>query len=168
MTASEFVLSQVDSPELVATARELFREYEAAIGTDLGYQGFASELATLPAPYTPPGGALLIARRGEQVAGCVGLRPMDAHVAEMKRLYVRPAHQGTGLGKRLVHAVIQAARHAGYDELRLDTLASMASAQALYQRLGFTGIPAYNSAHLPGTRFYSLRLATKVAGGMLR
>ncbi|MGH7238631.1 MAG: GNAT family N-acetyltransferase [Candidatus Saccharimonadales bacterium] len=160
MTVAEFVLSQVDSPELVAIARELFREYEAAIGTDLEYQGFASELAALPNPYMPPGGALLIAYTGTDVAGCVGLRPIDSHAGEMKRLYVRPTYRGTGLGERLVGAVIQAAQHAGYGELRLDTLSSMISAQALYQRLGFTEIPAYNSAHLSGTRFYSLRLAT--------
>lgn len=159
MTVSEFVLSQVDSPELVAIARELFREYEAAIGTNLEYQGFALELAALPRPYIPPSGALLIAHTGTDVAGCVGLRPIDSHAAEMKRLYVRPTYRGTGLGKRLIGAVVQAAEHAGYGELRLDTLASMVSAQALYRQLGFTEIPAYNSTHLPGTRFYSLRLA---------
>jgi ribosomal protein S18 acetylase RimI-like enzyme len=77
----------------------------------------------------------------------------------MKRLYVRPAYRKFGLGKRLVDAVIDAARGAGYRELRLDTLASMTSAQALYRRLGFIEISPYNTAHLPGTRFYSLDLA---------
>jgi ribosomal protein S18 acetylase RimI-like enzyme len=78
----------------------------------------------------------------------------------MKRLYVRPAHRKSGLGQQLVQAVIEAARRAGHRELRLDTLASMASAQALYRRLGFVEIPPYNTAHLPGTRFYSLDLTT--------
>jgi ribosomal protein S18 acetylase RimI-like enzyme len=64
-----------------------------------------------------------------------------------------------GLGKHFVEAVIQAARQAGYRELRLDTLASMTSAQALYQRLGFVEITPYNTKHLPGTRFYALRLS---------
>jgi putative acetyltransferase len=77
----------------------------------------------------------------------------------MKRIYVRPAYRSGGLGKRLVESVIQAARQAGYSELRLDTLPSMASAQALYHRLGFIEIPPYNSTHLPGTRFYALKLA---------
>jgi ribosomal protein S18 acetylase RimI-like enzyme len=160
MAPSEIILSQVDSPALVATARGLFREYEKAIGTDLEYQGFAAELAALPAPYMPPGGALLIAHVGADVAGCVGLRPIDTLTGEMKRLYVRPVHRSLGLGKRLVGAMIQAARQAGYRELRLDTLSSMASAQALYQRLGFLEIPPYNSSHLPGTRFYALKLAS--------
>ena len=159
MTGSEPTFEQADSPERVATARELFREYAQAIGTDLEYQGFSAELAALPTPYVPPRGALLIARIESDVAGCIALRPLDEHRGEMKRLYVRAAHRKFGLGKRLVDAVIDVARGAGYRELRLDTLASMTSAQALYRRLGFIEIPPYNTAHLPGTRFYSLDLA---------
>jgi putative acetyltransferase len=163
MPATQFALVQADGPGLVATARDLFREYAEAIGTDLEYQGFAAELDALPAPYTAPEGALLIARVGADVvgagvAGCVAMRPLGTGIGEMKRLYVRPGYRGTGLGRRLVEAVIDAARGAGCDELRLDTLPAMASAQALYRRLGFVEIPAYNDAHLPGTRFYSLKL----------
>jgi putative acetyltransferase len=143
----------------VELVRSLFREYAEAIGTDLEYQGFAAELAALPAPYVPPSGALLIARAGADVAGCVALRPLDARTGEMKRLYVRPAYRSSGLGKRLVEAVIHAARQAGYSELRLDTLPSMSAAQALYQRLGFNEIAPYGAKYLPGTRFYALRLS---------
>lgn len=158
MSPPAVTLRQADGPELVATARALFREYAAAIGIDLEYQGFAAELAALPAPYVPPAGALLIAQVGEAVAGCVGMRPLDPHTAEMKRLYVRADCRGWGLGEQLVQAVIEAARRGGYRELRLDTLHSMHSAQTLYQRLGFVEIPPYGSKHLPGTRFYALRL----------
>lgn len=153
-------LFQADTPERVETARALFREYAAAIGTDLEYQGFSAELAALPDPYVPPRGALLIARLDDEVAGCVGLRPIGDGVGEMKRLYVRPACRKYGLGQQLVQAVIDAARAAGHRELRLDTLASMTSAQALYRRLGFAEIPPYNATHLPGTRFYALDLST--------
>lgn len=154
----EFRLVQVESAPSISIARELFGEYAQAIGTDLEYQGFSAELASLPAPYVPPAGALLIAQSAEQVAGCVGLRPLDAHTAEMKRLYVRSGFRGAGLGRILVKAVIHAARVAQYRELRLDTLASMVSAQALYRQLGFVEIPAYGDKYLPGTRFYSLGL----------
>jgi putative acetyltransferase len=157
--APEFALTQADSPALVAIARELFNAYADAIGTDLEYQGFAAELAALPAPYVPPGGALLIAHAGTDVAGCVGLRPLDSCTGEMKRLYVCPAYRSHGLGKRFVEAVIHAARQNGYGELRLDTLPDMKSAQALYHRLGFVEIPPYNNKYLPGTRFFALKLA---------
>jgi ribosomal protein S18 acetylase RimI-like enzyme len=152
-------LRQADSLELVVTARDLFREYAEAIGTDLEFQGFTAELAALPKPYVPPRGALLIAQIESAAAGCVALRPLDEHRGEMKRLYVRPAYRKSGLGKTLVEGAIGAARRIGYRELRLDTLAGMTSAQALYRRLGFVEIPPYNTTHLPGTQFYSLDLS---------
>lgn len=152
------ILVPVQSRVQVAIARELFREYADAIGIDLEYQGFTAELATLPSPYTPPHGTLLIAQIDNETAGCVALRRLDDATGEMKRLYVRPAFRGHGLGKCLVEAVIQAARSAGYTALRLDTLASMETALGLYRKLGFIEISAYNSGYLPGTQFYELRL----------
>ena len=145
-------------PEQVAIARQLLREYAAAIGVDLEYQGFSNELAALPSPYAPPQGALLIAQAGADVAGCVALRRLDDNAGEMKRLYVRPAFRGLGIAERLIASIVGAARDAGYCELRLDTLADMLSAQSLYRKLGFVEISPYNDAHLPGTRFYMLRL----------
>lgn len=161
MIATDIHLSQAGTPEQVAIARALFREYAQAIGTDLEYQGFSAELRALPSPYSPPAGALLIAQAGEAIAGCVALRPLDGHTGEMKRLYVRPGHRSGGLGERLVLAVIDAARAAGYRELRLDTLPSMAAAQSLYRRLGFVEIPPYGGKALPGTRYFALTLAPR-------
>ena len=159
MTRLDIVVRQVDTPGLVEIARGLFREYAEAIGTDLEYQGFSEELAALPSPYIPPRGALLIARVEAEVAGCVAMRPLTEEVAEMKRLYVRSGFRSSGLGRRLVEAVVNIASGTGYKELRLDTLASMGAAHALYLRLGFVEIPPYNTSHLPGTRFFSLKLA---------
>jgi ribosomal protein S18 acetylase RimI-like enzyme len=143
----------------LASVVELFHEYAASIGVDLEYQKFSAEVATLPGQYAPPRGDLLLAKVNGEVAGCVALRSLDASILEMKRLYVRPSVRGSGLGKRLVEAAILIARQSGYVELRLDTLATMVSAQALYQTLGFIEIGPYGKAFLPATRFYSLRLA---------
>jgi len=151
-------LASVESQEHAGAARELFLEYASAIGVNLEYQGFAAELAALPLPYLPPHGALLVARVNDDAAGCVALRRIDERTGEMKRLYVRPAFRRFGLGRHLIGEAIRAARGAGYTALRLDTLPSMAAAQGLYRSLGFAEIPAYNSTHLPGTRFYELRL----------
>jgi ribosomal protein S18 acetylase RimI-like enzyme len=156
--ADPITLELVESQEQTAAARGLFLEYAAAIGVDLEYQGFTAELAALPLPYVPPHGALLIARINHVTAGCVALRRIDEQTGEMKRLYVRPVFRSSGLGKHLIGETIQAARRAGYVVLRLDTLPSMAAAQGLYRSLGFSEIPAYNRTHLPGTRFYELRL----------
>jgi GNAT superfamily N-acetyltransferase len=152
------MLVAVTRPDQAALAQELFREYASAIGVDLEYQGFAAELSGLPRPYAPPDGILLLAEVGGEAAGCVAMRRLDAHTAEMKRLYVRTGYRGHRLGEQLVDAVIDAARSSNYRALRLDTLPGMASAQALYRKRGFVEIPAYNRSHLPGTLFYELRL----------
>ncbi len=158
MSAPQVAITQARAAKDIASVGELFREYAASIGVDLEYQGFSSELARLPGQYAPPSGDLLVAKVNGEAAGCVALRALDQATLEMKRLYVRPSARGTGLGKLLVEAAISIARQNGYAELRLDTLASMASAQKLYGALGFVEIPPYGNTFLPGTRFYSLPL----------
>lgn len=138
---------------------ELFRAYEAHIGVDLSYQGFAGELASLPGKYAPPQGQLLIARNAAGVAiGCVALRPVDASgCCEMKRLFVTAQGRGLGLGRALAEAVIAEAKKLGYAELRLDTLPTMHEAIALYRKLGFVPIEPYYAAR-EGTLFMALSL----------
>lgn len=138
---------------------QLFRAYAASLPIDLGYQGFDGELQSLPGKYAPPHGALLIARDGDGAAlGCVAMRPLEEGVCEMKRLYVAPEGRGKGVGKQLALAIIEAARAAGYREMRLDTLNSMHGAQALYRALGFVEIGAYYDTPIEGTVFMSLTL----------
>ncbi len=99
-----------------------------------------------------PAGCLLIGRRGDELIGCVGLRPIEAHgypVGEIKRLYVRDVARGLGVGRQLVQAVIQRARQAGHSKIVLDTFDGMTAARSLYTMLGFVPIPPYGAAELP-------------------
>lgn len=128
-----------EAPEM----RELFSEYGRSLGIDLSFQDFDQELATLPGKYSPPDGAVIIARLEEVACGCVALRRIDATTCEMKRLYVRPDARGLGIGAELVRRIMDTAKARGYRAMRLDTLPSMRSAIALYASFGFREIPAY-------------------------
>lgn len=153
-------IAAVGSADDLAAAIALFRAYAASLEVDLAYQDFAAELAAMPGKYAPPSGALLLARdvSGTPI-GCVGLRPIaPSGCCEMKRLYVAPAGRGSGLGERLVQAVIAEARRIGYREMRLDTLPTMTGAIALYRKLGFAPIAPYYETPVAGTQFLRLRL----------
>jgi ribosomal protein S18 acetylase RimI-like enzyme len=147
-----------DLPREADDVRTLLREYADGLGVDLCFQDFESELAALPGKYAPPRGRLLLARRGDELLGCVALRPLDERDCEMKRLYVRPQARGERLGRRLAERLIAEARAAGYARICLDTLPAMASAQSLYAALGFEPIAPYVFNPVPGTKFLALEL----------
>lgn len=147
-------------PAHLDTVRAIFREYADSLNIDMGFQDFNQELAELPGKYAPPRGTVLLAWQDGEVIGCAAMRPIDQHIGEMKRLYVRPAGRRLALGKRLAVSIIDAAKEAGYRQMRLDTLPSMTAAQALYASLGFADIPAYVFNPIPGTRYLELDLAT--------
>jgi ribosomal protein S18 acetylase RimI-like enzyme len=138
--------------------RSLFAEYAASLDVDLCFQGFAAELAGLPGAYAAPTGRLLLAEHDAEVVGCVAMRPLTGSDCEMKRLYVRPTVRGMALGRRLVERICDEARAAGYRRIRLDTLASMTAAIALYESIGFESTAPYGDHRLDGMRYFARRL----------
>lgn len=140
-------------PSHLAVTRELFSEYADSLDFDLGFQGFERELASLPGEYAAPGGCILLGRNGAVVVGCVALRPLGHKIAEMKRLYVRPAFQGQGVGRSLCTALLGRAVELGYQKIRLDTVPGMAAAIGLYESLGFYSIPPYRENPVPGATY---------------
>jgi GNAT superfamily N-acetyltransferase len=141
---TQLTIHRAESDADIAAVRELFEEYENFLGFDLCFQGFEQELASLPGDYAPPRGCLLLARgpRGE-VAGCVAVRPFEADICEMKRLYLRAPYRGHGQGRRLAETVVDAAREIGYAAMRLDTVGRLTESIALYRSIGFVDIPPY-------------------------
>jgi putative acetyltransferase len=149
-------LQEPCSPASLAIVRTLFEEYRALLGVDLCFQGFDQEIATLPGDYRAPAGRLWLALADGEPAGCVGIRPLADDNCEMKRLYVRPVHRGTGLGRRLAKLAVDAARTIGYRRIYLDTLASMTAAIELYRSLGFEETEPYRHNPVPGALFFAL------------
>ncbi len=139
------------------TVRALFTEYAQSLNVDLALQGFERELADLPGDYAPPRGCLVLAEVEGDVAGCCALRPLDTsdypNAAEMKRLYVRKAFRGFGLGRTLAEAILEAAHRLGYSTVLLDTLDQMETARALYADLGFIEIPPYYHNPFAGAHY---------------
>ena len=137
-------LFQATTDEHIEAARTLFEEYAASLGFSLCFQNFDQELKNLPGDYAPPDGRLLLAVEDDQLAGCIALHKLERGVCEMKRLFVRPGHRATGLGRFLAESIIDEARKLGYTHMRLDTIpGKMDKAIALYHSLGFVEIEPY-------------------------
>jgi len=151
--AQSAVVYSVPTAAEVPIMRELFREYAASIGSDLSFQDFNAELDGLPGKYAQPDGVMILARQKGEPCGCVALRKIDTRTCEMKRLYVKPAGRGLGIGRSLVTRIIEEARARGYSSMRLDTWPSMKSAVALYKSFGFQEIAPYTFNPIPGTLF---------------
>jgi ribosomal protein S18 acetylase RimI-like enzyme len=151
-----------EGPELLEEARLIFRDYEASLAVDLCFQNFDAELATLPGDYSPPAGQLLLALVDGVVAGCGALRPLPdcdyPNACEMKRLYVRPAFRGFGIGRLLVQALLDEAKRAAYSCVLLDTLDDMEAARELYTSVGFEEIPPYYFNPIAGAHYLKANL----------
>ena len=150
---TQVAIREAESPEDLALVRDLFVEYAASLGFDLAFQGFDREVAELPGAYAPPRGVILLALDGDRAAGCVALRSLGDEICEMKRLYVRPAFRGTGLGRRMAEAILAEGRSRGYQRMRLDTVPAMQGAIALYRSLGFREIEPYRANPITGALF---------------
>lgn len=166
MTAStdlDIALRVAESPEDIAAIRVLFEDYQSDLGIDLCFQGFADELRQLPGDYAEPGGLLIMATVDGAPAGCCAFRPLATsdhlNACEMKRLFVRRAFRGFGLGRLLVEQIVSRADLAGYTTMLLDTLSDMEAARALYEDVGFVEVAPYYHNPLPGAHYLKIDLA---------
>ncbi len=151
-------ISQAATERQVAAARSLFLEYAKSLDFDLCFQDFDHEMAEFPGRYAPPRGRLFLATATGDTVGCIGLRELEPGIAELKRLYVQPAHRGAGTGRLLAEAAVAAAVGIGYRAIRLDTLETMTAANALYAALGFERIAPYRENPLEAAVYMELKL----------
>lgn len=152
-------LIEAQTPEQLSQVKQLFIEYAAWLGIDLSFQGFAEELERFPGGYAPPRGRILLALEEGQPAGCVALHEFEGCICEMKRLYVRDAFRGKGIGRLLALGVIAAARQIGYTRMRLDTIQQLHAANVLYRSLGFQPCAPYRYNPIEGAVYMELNLS---------
>ncbi|MFM6985760.1 MAG: GNAT family N-acetyltransferase [Hydrogenophaga sp.] len=164
MSTPEFQLYVARTTDDLSAVRGLFLDYQASLDVDLCFQGFADELANLPGDYAEPTGILMLATVGGAAAGCCAFRPLansdHLNACEMKRLFVRPAYRGLGLGRQLVEQVVARAALAGYSSMLLDTLSDMEAARALYQEAGFFEVAPYYHNPLSGAHYLKVDLSS--------
>lgn len=145
-------------PEDIDAVRSIFGEYVKSATVSLEFQDYEAEFAGLPGKYAPPQGRLLLAWQDQGVVGCAALRPVDLATCEMKRVYVRPAARGEGLGRQLVALILQEARSAGYTRICLDVLPEFEVATRIYESFGFVPAAPVTFNPVAGTRFLGLTL----------
>jgi ribosomal protein S18 acetylase RimI-like enzyme len=131
-----------DDPAVMALFAPFVR---AAAGLPVPQEDIEADAANgPPADLVPPGGAMLLARVDGEPAGIGGVRHLDTAVAEVKSMYVSPAHRGLGLGRRILEELHRIARDAGCRAVRLDTNGFLGAAVGLYRAAGYLEVDDYN------------------------
>jgi carbonic anhydrase len=121
------------------------------------------EMGELPGVYGPPEGLLLMATWSDETVACGGIRRLEEGVCEIKRLYLRPAYRGKGIGRALAGSLIEGARSLGYRKIVLVTLPFMREAVSLYRSLGFRDCGAFRETGAEGALFMELDLGGPAA-----
>jgi GNAT superfamily N-acetyltransferase len=93
-----------------------------------------------------PTGEFVVARIDGRPVGCAGIRLTAPNTTELTRVYVAPEARRQGVAVALVAAAEEMAREVyGARLMRLDTRSDLVEARALYARLGYREVPAFNS-----------------------
>ena len=143
MTAG-FTIRRARSGDHAAVAQEL-ADYLAFIGDALDAEGLDPDIAHWQEEYDGRTGVLLVvADTAGGIVGTAAVRLLEPGIAELKRMWLRPACQGTGLGRRLMDACLDEARGLDCRAVRLDSQVRLAAAVHLYRAYGFGEIPRYN------------------------
>lgn len=133
----------IQNDEEYKAAIQLFKEYAAWLNIDLSFQHFYEELHNLKTMYNAADGGIILCKEENNFIACVAIRRSTANIAELKRMYVQPAHQHKGIGKKLLEKAIELAIQCKYEFIRLDTLNHMTPAINLYKKYGFYEIAPY-------------------------
>lgn len=153
-------IREADLPREAEHVRRLWLEYlrwgndelESHYGFRLPVEPVVErDIATI-AKFQPPDGHLLLAFEDDEPFGIVCLRRIGPRTAEIKRMYVQPAHRRGGVGRAMLERLIGLSAADGYRRIRLDSPAFMTAAHALYRSAGFATIGPYAESEIPDAR----------------
>ena len=116
--------------------RELDRELEQRYPVEAIHTLHPAEMVSFP-------GVFLLGRCEGEVVACGAVRPLDPGLAELKRMYVRPAARRRGFARRLLEELEAVARDLDVRVLRLETGVHQPESVALYESAGYRLIPPY-------------------------
>ena len=144
---------EADVPEVIALVAEVLAEFGLEFGKGTKTD---DDLRGLPASYAA--GAFWVGRGGSgELLGTCGVFPVGPTMFELRKMYLRPAARGLGLGSRLLDVAEAWVRAHGGTLIVLDTIEAMASACTFYERRGFVRDDAQIRA-ARATRGYAKRL----------
>ena len=123
-------LADPRTPELSMIIRELDRELEALYPAESNH---LVDIDTLAQPTVKFFGVSV----DRECCGCGAILLYTPEYAEIKRVFVRPARRGLGLGRRLLQTLEEEARRASVHLLRLETGTFQPEALALFEHAGF-------------------------------
>lgn len=132
-----------DNAALARAVRNTLAEFGAAKPGTAYYDEATNHLYELFSQ--TPRSAYFVAELNGRVLGGGGIFPtqgLPADTVELVKLYLLPAARGRGVGKALIQQCLEAARTNGYARLYLETTEELTQAIPLYEKLGFTYLPA--------------------------
>jgi len=142
--AEDFQIRRAAPADHEGVVREL-AEYFAFLGEEVDPAGLDHDVADWQREYDGVAGVMLVVvDPAGQVVGTAAVRRLEPGVAELKRMWLRPACRGLGLARRLMDRVLEEAGALGGRALRLDSEQRLAAAVRLYRSYGFAEIPDYN------------------------
>ena len=151
------LIRDADVSKDLAAIRSLWMEY-LTWGSDELESKYGFRLPVLEAveqgiahidKFRAPGGRLLLACSASDVVGIACLQRIGANTAEIKRMYVRPANRGAGLGRALLERLLESAMEAGYGCVQLDSADFLTAAHAMYRSVGFVDTDPYPESEIP-------------------
>ena len=153
-------IQATDNSVVAHIIRSVMTEF-GAVGH--GFSIMDPEVDQMYQAYQAPNSSYFVVEQGGVVQGCGGIAPLaggEVGVGELKKMYFLPTLRGLGYGRKLIMLLEEEAKRLGYRQLYIETLASMKSANHLYQRCGYEPLerPLGNTGHSGCDLFYQKML----------